>query len=241
MNISDRPAPPEHNGPENVRDRIVNAALQLVDEGGVAALTTRAVAQAAGVQAPTLYRLFGDKEGLLDAVAEQGMARFVAEKAAMMPNPDPVQDLSDAWDHYIEFGLGNPAVFAIMNAIGSPMAQSSASLAGKAVLQQRVRRIAEAGRLRVAEDRAVALIHAAGVGTVSTLLALPPEDRGNLPGDAREAVFGEILTDQPAGKADTIAPLAVGLRARLDDEERLSAGEKLLLGELLDRLAAEPE
>ena len=86
-----------------------------------------------------------------------------------------------------------------------------------------------------------ALIHAAGVGTVSTLLALPPKDRGNLPGDAREAVFGEILTDQPAGKADTIAPLAVGLRARLDDEERLSAGEKLLLGELLDRLAAEPE
>ena len=38
MNISDRPAPPEHNGPENVRDRIVNAALQLVDEGGVAAV-----------------------------------------------------------------------------------------------------------------------------------------------------------------------------------------------------------
>ncbi|WP_338419811.1 TetR family transcriptional regulator [Streptomyces klenkii] len=34
-------------------------------------MTTRAVAAAAGVQAPAIYRLFGDKDGLLEAVAEQ--------------------------------------------------------------------------------------------------------------------------------------------------------------------------
>ena len=46
-----------------------------------AAVTTRAVADAAGVQAPTLYRLFGDKDGLMEAVAEHVMAAFVHAKA----------------------------------------------------------------------------------------------------------------------------------------------------------------
>ena len=230
----------EGSGTEKARANIVVAALQLIDEGGVAALTTRAVAQTAGVQAPTIYRLFGDKRGLLNAVAEQGMSRFVAEKRAVEPHPDPVQDLRDAWDHYIEFGLANPAVFAIMNEIGSPMAQSPASLAGMSVLERRVHRIAQAGRLKVAQNRAVALIHAAGVGTVSTLLALPADDRGRLPSDAREAVFGAILHEPPKGQANALAPLAVGLRANLADEKRLSAGEKLLFAELLDRLAQIP-
>jgi len=131
-------------------------------------------------------------------------------------------------------------VFAIMNEIGSPMAQSPASLAGMAVLERRVHRIAQAGRLKVAQGRAVALIHAAGVGTVSTLLALPTDDRGSLGIDAREAVFDAILHETPPGQSNALAPLAVGLRANLAEEKRLSAGEKLLLAELLDRLAGKP-
>ena len=45
----------------DARSRLLEAAARLVVEGGIAALTTRAVAAAASVQAPTLYRLFGDK------------------------------------------------------------------------------------------------------------------------------------------------------------------------------------
>ena len=232
--------PDDEDGPDSARDWIVGAALRLIDEGGVAALTTRAVAQAAGVQAPTLYRLFGDKRGLLNAVAEQGMGRFVAEKMAVQPHPDPVQDLRDAWDHYIDFGLANPAVFAIMNEIGSPMAQSPASVTGLKVLHRRVHRIAHAGRLKITEDRAVALIHAAGVGTVSTLLALPAKERGSLHVDAREAVFAAILTEPAEGQSNAIAPLAIGLSAHLDEETRLTGGERLLLLELLERLADKP-
>ena len=227
----------EEGAAEKTLARIVAAALQLIDEGGVSALTTRAVAQSAGVQAPAIYRVFGDKRRLLNAVAEQGMSRFVAEKKAVEAHPDPVQDLPDAWDHYIEFGLANPAVFAIMNEIGSPMAQSPASLAGMSVLERRVHRIAQVGRLKVAQNRAVALIHAAGVGTVSTLLALPADDRGSLAMDTREAVLDAIVTEPPRGQSNALAPLAISLRANLTDEKRLSAGEKLLLAELLDRLA----
>src|ERR1700677_3669653 len=50
------------------RENLVEVAARLLREQGAAAVTTRAVALAAGVQAPAIYRLFGDKDGLLDAV-----------------------------------------------------------------------------------------------------------------------------------------------------------------------------
>ena len=50
-------------------ERIAPAAADLLQSGGIDAVSTRAVAAAAGVQPPTIYRQFGDKDGLLDAVA----------------------------------------------------------------------------------------------------------------------------------------------------------------------------
>lgn len=223
----------------NVRLRILDAASRLIAEGGVAALTTRAVAAAASVQAPTLYRLFGDKRGLLDAVAEHGLAAFVAQKVARDPRPDPVQEMREAWDATVAFGLDNPAVFAIMNEIGRQGPPPPAVLAGIGVLRERVRRIARAGRLRVPEDRAVTLVHAVGTGTIATLLASPEGDRDpDLSRTAREAVLAAITTDRAGEGPANPTVLAVGLRAHLDDADRLSPGERLLLRELLDRLAA---
>ena len=125
---------------QDARARILAAASELIANGGVAALTTRAVAAAAAVQAPTLYRLFGDKRGLLNAVAEHGLATFLAHKRAMPPHPDPVEGLREAWDAYIAFGLAHPAVFAITNEVGAPASGSPAMLAGLAILRERVGR-----------------------------------------------------------------------------------------------------
>ena len=68
------------------RARIVDVAARLLQTDGPAAVTTRAVAEGAGVQAPTIYRLFGDKEGLLDAVGARDLrptptGRIVVEAA----------------------------------------------------------------------------------------------------------------------------------------------------------------
>lgn len=78
------------NEAQDVRARVLEAASKLIAEGGIAALTTRAVAAAASVQAPTLYRLFGEKRGLLNAVAEHGLAAFVTSKSSAKPHADPV-------------------------------------------------------------------------------------------------------------------------------------------------------
>lgn len=225
-------------GTEDARARILEAASRLIATGGVAALTTRAVAAAASVQAPTLYRLFGDKRSLLNALAEHGLAAFMARKTALPPHPDPVQDLRDAWDTYVAFGLSHPAVFAITNEVGAPASGSPAMLAGLAILRERVQRIARAGRLRIPVGSAVALIHAAGVGTVATLLAVPSEERDpRLSPLARDAVLDAVTTDMSVREEASLASLAIGLGARLDDAEALTPGERLLMRELLNRLS----
>ena len=224
----------------DLRARIIEAASRLVATGGVAALTTRAVAAAASVQAPTLYRLFGDKRGLLDAVAEHGLAAFIAQKVSAAPHPDPVQDLRDAWDAYVAFGLGNPAVFAIMHELRASGSASPAAAVGLNILRKRIGRIAHAGRLRLPEARAVALIHASGTGIVATLLALPEKERDpELSLTAREAIMATLVTERAEGSGDDINILAVGLRAHLDAAKGLTPGERLMLYELLDRLAAQ--
>lgn len=226
----------------DVRTRVLEAASRLIATGGITALTTRAVASAASIQAPTLYRLFGDKRGLLNAVAEHGQAAFIADKEAMPPHPDPVQNLANAWDGYVAFGLASPAAFAIMNEVGAPASESPAMLAGIAILRERVERIARAARLRMPVERAVALIHAAGVGTVTTLLAIPKEERDpQLSSVIRDSVLASIVTKSPDQDHADLASLAVGLRAHLGSTKVLTPGECLLLSELLDRLARPSE
>jgi AcrR family transcriptional regulator len=222
--------------PPDMRSRILAAAADLIAEGGVEALTTRAVAAAASVQAPTIYRLFGDKRGLLDAVAEHGLAAYVAAKAARRDHPDPVRALREAWDQHIAFGLAHPAVFAIMHGLGREGAPPAA-LKGIAILRERVTRIARAGRLRVPEERAVGLIQAVGNGVVATLLGLAAADRDpGLAAAAWDAVLSSILIDGPEGAAPGPAAPAISLRAQLADLPDLSQGERMLLGELLERI-----
>jgi AcrR family transcriptional regulator len=60
------------------RDRIVEAAIALVDEGGPDALTMRAVAQRLGAGAMSLYRHVSGREELLDLVLA-AMAAEIAE------------------------------------------------------------------------------------------------------------------------------------------------------------------
>jgi len=217
------------------RETIVEVAAQLLREHGPAGVTTRAVAAAAGAQAPTIYRLFGDKDGLLDAVAEHVFAGYVAGKSRAEQSPDPVADLRAGWDTQIGFGLANPGLHALLSEPGRG-ARSPAVLAGIEVLRARVHRVALAGRLRVSERRAVELVHAAGTGAVLALLAQPPENRDLGLADAMwDAVAAAVLTDAPPRPDDSALTAAVAFRAVAPDLPGLTAAERGLLSEWLDR------
>jgi len=233
----------------DVRARIVRVATDLLATGGRAAVTTRAVSQAAGVQPPTLYRHFGDMQGLLDVVARESIAVHMRDKASRAPTNDPVEDLRRGWDLYVEFGLSHPEAFAWLYNAPSGADSVAAIDAGVALLEGLVTRVAEAGRLRFDVRRATELIHAAGTGVVITLAATTPGDRHpRLSESMREAMLSAITvpasTEAPDGIPDEapvperVAVHAVALQALLTRELRvLSPAERQLLSEWLQRLA----
>ncbi|RIX30253.1 TetR/AcrR family transcriptional regulator [Amnibacterium setariae] len=224
-----------------LRERITREAGALLAHGGPGAVTTRGVAEAAGVQAPTIYRLFGDKDGLLEAVAEHTMAAQVEAKARYAETTaskgvEPVEDVREAWAAQIEFGLENPALFRLLSD-PERVRHSAAARAGREVLDARIHRIAAAGRLRVDEERAADLMQAAGIGVIQNLLAHEEGDRDRGLSEAMlDAVLAQILHGgEPAADDPTVAA-AVALRAAAPELPGLTAPERQLLAEWLDRV-----
>ena len=66
-----------------VRTRILETAAGLLAQSADVDVSTRAICDAAGVTAPTLYHHFGDKDGLLAAVVDFGWAAFLETKLAV--------------------------------------------------------------------------------------------------------------------------------------------------------------
>ena len=56
---------------DTTKDRIIETAIELVDEKGYKGATTRAIAEKAGVNEVTLFRHFGNKKGILDAAIDR--------------------------------------------------------------------------------------------------------------------------------------------------------------------------
>ena len=223
---------------DRTRAQLVQVAAELLATEGPEAVTTRSVALAAGVQAPTIYRLFGDKNGLLDAVVEHGFASYMAQKPPVGTDADPVAGLRAGWELHVGFGLANPELFRLMyTALRTPEGRAIAAT-GTGVLQARVHRVAQAGRLRVTERRAVELIHAAGTGVVFTLIDQAEDERDDALADtAWQSVCATILTGQDTAAGTGPATAAVTLRAALPDLTALTPAERTLLGDWLDRIA----
>jgi len=226
-------------GRERTRRRVIEAAADLLAREGRDAVTTRAVAVAAGLQPPAIYRLFGDKDGLLEAVAEHGFATFLAAKHVDPDPQDLIEDLRAGWDLAVEFGLANPALYTLMYSEPT-RAASPAFRAGMEILMGRIRRLAAGGRLRVDEELAATLIHATARGAVLTWLSLP-EDRRNpaLLTILRESMVAAVTNQEPAVQEAGPAGAARALRATLPEQTTLSGAEQHLLREWLDRLASE--
>ncbi|MCM3886576.1 TetR/AcrR family transcriptional regulator [Frankia sp. R82] len=230
----------------DTRSRVVEVAARLLRESGPAAVTTRGVAEAAGVQAPAIYRLFGDKDGLIEAVAEHVMTSYVAGKAAVVQSAraagvDPLEDLRAGWDAQIAFGLANPSLFWLL---GDPdrVRGSAAARAGRDVLAARVRRVAATGRLKVSERRAGDLIVAAAVGAIQTLLATTADERDpGLAAALYDAVLAQILTDPISADQQSELSVMVAFRAVAPTIDALSAAERQLVVEWLDRAIAARE
>jgi AcrR family transcriptional regulator len=70
-----RRAPVQRRSAERLT-RILDACADLLDEVGYDALSTRAVALRAGVPIGSVYRFFGNKRAMVDALAQRNLERY---------------------------------------------------------------------------------------------------------------------------------------------------------------------
>ncbi|MDO0916111.1 TetR/AcrR family transcriptional regulator [Streptomyces sp. DT2A-34] len=75
-----RRAPVQRRSAERLT-RILDACADLLDEVGYDDLSTRAVAQRAGVPIGSVYRFFGNKRQMADALAQRNLERYTARVA----------------------------------------------------------------------------------------------------------------------------------------------------------------
>jgi AcrR family transcriptional regulator len=85
---------------EATRAQILAAAREILKEQGHAAMTTRAVADRAGVQLSLVHYHFGGKRGLLVAVLEYENDRLLARQRELYAGPDP---FSQKWRTACEY------------------------------------------------------------------------------------------------------------------------------------------
>lgn len=225
----------------DTRTKMLEAAEALLDASPDGDISTRAVCEAVGVGAPVLYRLFGDKAGLLSAVVDYGFDRYLATKRATTPSDDPVEDLRSGWDTHVGFALEHPAAYRLMYSPSFAAVPAAAQEALR-ILRQNLDRAAAAGRLRVDPDVAAQTIMSANVGVALSLVTQPETytDPG-LSTRVRDAVHARLLVlDEPESTPPDVATTALQLSARLRaaPDSGLTAAEQTVLHEWLGRLAA---
>lgn len=148
MSPARRQPPPATDRSARQRADIVDAAVTLVTEEGPLALTTRRLAEAAGVTTMTIYSRFGGMDSVSSAVFDAGFARLTEHLKAVESTGSAAQDVLECCRAYRRFGVANPGLYSIMfeRAIElDPSSSSSAAGYSFEFLVERVSRLVDAG------------------------------------------------------------------------------------------------
>ena len=155
---------------EATRRSIVDAAEELLANGGEKQLSIRELCLRAGVTPPTIYHHFGDKGALVDRVIDECFSAFDESFADRKAPNDPVERLRWEFDRYVEYGLAHPTHYRLMFLRG-PRRTSTRGVASYDRLRSKVRAVEEAGRLRAPLEPATAAFWSAAHGVTSLVIA----------------------------------------------------------------------
>jgi AcrR family transcriptional regulator len=119
-----------HHG--DLRRQVLTAAAEAIAEHGVAAVSLRDLARQAGVSHAAPAHHFGNKTGLLTALAAEGFERLADELGAA----DGLREMGVA---YVRFALDHPAHFRVMFDSDLLDADNPDLVAARAKTRQRLR------------------------------------------------------------------------------------------------------
>lgn len=97
-----------------LRDRVLDVAVDALGEHGVSGFTTRRVAGLAGTSVPAVYELFDDKAGLIRQVFFEGFRLLGRELATVPATDDPLTDVAALASAFRRFCVQRPALAQVM-------------------------------------------------------------------------------------------------------------------------------
>ena len=192
-----------HHG--NLREALITAALEVIDERGLEALSMREVARRTGVSSGAPFRHFADREALLTATAEHALARFVeaTEAGIEAAGDDPLEQLRGMGTAFVSFAIEHPGHFRAMfrrelSAVDSP-ALRELRARGTARLRALVVAGQASGRVRGAVPEPVMLTAYALVYGLARLYADGLLEALPIPDPSAEGIMALVTAQLAAG------------------------------------------
>jgi AcrR family transcriptional regulator len=164
---------------------LLDAGEELLIEGGISAVSVRAVADRAGTTTRAVYALFRSKDGLIEAIAANGYLLLAGLVNVIPRTQHPRSDLVAVGGAFRTFAIGHPSLFRLtferaQAEVFSTETVVSAAVKAHEALLALIERAQDAGV--VDPDRnpnAIAfMIHAACQGLAGSELAAQPPPVG---------------------------------------------------------------
>jgi len=150
----------------------------MIEEKGLAGLSLREVARAAGVSHTAPYRHFQDKADLLAAIAQKGFEQLTdnASAAANRHPGDPQKQFVAASVQYILFGVRHPRMAhllfgGVINMRTAPRALKEASWAAFQLVETIINRGKEAGLFKNRDTMELAVTTWSGIHGLAQLIS----------------------------------------------------------------------
>ncbi|MDU6670246.1 MAG: TetR/AcrR family transcriptional regulator [Bradyrhizobium sp.] len=188
-----------HHG--NLKEALLQAALDLIAQKGAAGFTFADAARMAGVSPAAPYRHFRDRDELLSSIAQRGFEQFEAQLAAAWDDgrPDTVTAFERVGKAYLAFARTEPAFYSAMFESGVA-ADSTAGLlaAGErafGVIRAAAERLAALAPPHVPRPPALMMaLHIWSMSNgVASLFARGDAARRKLPMSPEELLEAEVL------------------------------------------------
>ena len=180
-------SPPRQDRAPLSRERIVRAALQVIDERGLDKLTMRRLGADLGVEAMSLYKHVTGKEAILDGVRELLLSEFAATLAAGPAAVDWRDHLARFAHAYRALGLAHPEAFGLL-----ARSAERAYVAGREIAEDGLERLIGAGL-----DRTTAILAQRTVVRFVLGFGLVDQAREDAPAPATPDELDALAHEQP--------------------------------------------
>jgi len=168
------PSTDAENAP--TRERTLAAAARLLGSEGTGGLSVRRIASEAGVSTIAIYHHFGGKDGILEALYQDGFQALEDALDAVPRTGDPIRDAEELALAYCDVARSRPTYYEIMFSRPVPGFEPSHESVARAMrtwnaFYTHFERAEAAGRLTMPASQAALLIWSSGHGLLMLQLA----------------------------------------------------------------------